>query len=250
MISDMLNLVKNFIDKELLNICACCDTNITVRFTGSVANTIKEINPEYASQIDIDSSMVQNMCANVQYLLDNSIVVLFDENYITESSQKNFFWVETVVHEFTHVCDYCHYAKMTGTQQISSLNRNKGLYYWSEFHAKYMGTKQMITFVKQLPAQCQGDYIEDVKKELHNFCTLQISFDNEMSYLYRCMHVIGTLLAWEEANLLLDSGSLVNNAISNIKDYIEPHKDHISVDDIDSFYDLLKHILEGLDNGP
>ena len=177
-------------------------------FTNDIAGKILEINPNLKYNPLFNIEQYQNLSGNVQFLDDNSIAILFDEEFLSESMQKNFCWIEVIIHEATHACDYYSNLGIMGCDTLISMQKCKSFWLWSEFHAKYVGTKHMLNYVKFLPQDDQNAYFNDLKRRIETFKQSIFSFTNTDLIIYEWMHIMGEILAWEESeNICIEFNS-------------------------------------------
>ena len=85
------------------------------------------------------------------FLDDETAVILINEAFLFDSIRKNFCWVEVLIHEITHYRDYKNNLGIFGHNTYDSMLSCCSFWYWTEFHARYKGTCQMLNYVNRMP---------------------------------------------------------------------------------------------------
>lgn len=217
-------IVNDFIQKE--NSGKSLPINDII-FTSDLMNDILRKDIDFDKNCNLTFSGYTILCS------DNTITILIDSNGLT----KNFFWIETLVHELTHAKDYCDYMQILQYENIKAMKNHRPLYFWTEFHAEYKGFDYMLPYVLKLPKEYIRQYIEDTEKRIEDFVNIkekQYSCDEK---IYYTMHLIGEILAYENLSINLDE--TLQRAItkkfdwfSEAKEFLKNHKESITISEM------------------
>jgi len=122
-------------------------------------------------------------------------VVLIDEIQFFEDEADPY--IHTVFHEFTHLYDYYFYCMDFGnvhllSNEIKNIKYFWDIYYWSEFHAKRIGSYLYIKYLEEkfkvagikLDFQTEN-LVDNINRSKTMFFQFQEAFTELMSYLGR-----------------------------------------------------------------
>lgn len=194
MIQTSLNLYH-----EMLEIEEAILGRININIVNSIPNTVFNVRPDLIDRgLDIDA--LENLSGYTLFLPDNSISVLIDESTLINNFIKNFCWIETLIHEYTHAVDYLTYFKVTKACSLDEMLTDLPFWWWSEFHARYLGNIIMLYFVKELPKNQQIQYNTQIFENVDSYLkSLNTSIGPQMK-MYQTMHIIADIAAFRELN--------------------------------------------------
>lgn len=123
---------------------------------------------------------------------------------VNSSLKKDYWFVETLIHELTHVKDYLEFSHFYCDGDYLEMEKHElfpSLYYFSEYHAKREGYIYLYQLLDQLDVNIEQSYDFDLKvNEYYNCLVNRLSFEikNTKSYVaYDLVRVLGILSAWE-----------------------------------------------------
>lgn len=190
----------------------CTNENCTVeqlpeiRIVESIWTEIENFRPDMAEKLNKDEI---DKCSGYTLPLDNETVsVLIDKTFLSNSTQKNFCWIEVLIHEITHCRDLNASLGLFNHSTYDSMLTYRPFWYWTEFHARYKGTLYMLDFVNGLPDEYRIAYEANMMKTL----------DTELVYItsdaiiemrrYRFMHLLGDIAAYNEKEFTIQSAEV------------------------------------------
>lgn len=204
-----------------------------ISFTKNISKSVKEKQPDLLEQPGFDKKQLLSCTGYTLFFPDNTAEILILEDNIS----TNFFWIETLIHEITHVRDFQEYLPIMRKETFPDLQRCTPFWYWTEFHAKYKGTYYMLAYVQKLPKQYQKQYIDDLENRIQKF-TIQLDCRADYRFkIYDTMHLIGEILAYNAWSIPISND--VCNAlyfkldwINDMKEFLAKHTEKISNDEI------------------
>lgn len=205
--------------------------NIT--FTKNILKSVQEKQPDLLEHSGFNKDQLIFSSGYTLLFPDNTAEILILEDNIT----KNYFWIETLIHEITHVRDFQDYLPVVRRQTFCELQECIPFWYWTEFHAKYKGTYYMLEYIQKLPNQYYQQYINDLEQRIQRFpLTLERRQDYRFK-MYDTMHLIGEILAYNARSIRISED--VCNAlyvqfdwINDMKEFLAKHTEKISNDEI------------------
>lgn len=176
---------------------------------------------------------------------DNTASVIVDISGVT----KNFFWIETLVHELTHTKDYCDYLKVLNYENIREMKKHRPFYFWTEFHARYKGFEYMLPYVLRLPEKYKQQYIYDTENRLKGFVDIKEKQCNSDEKIYYTMHIIGEILSYEKLSIYLDETlqqKITEKFVwfDETKAFLEKHTDGITTTEMVRLSMNMKNIFD------
>lgn len=190
-------IIKEFITKENDGIALPINE---IKFVSDVSKEILKIDPEVANTSDFKSNWKNDLSGYTALFSNNTATILIDNNDIS----KNILWVETLVHELTHVKDYCDYLETLNCENLQEMKKDRPFYFWTEFHARYKGFEYMLPYVLKFPEKCKEQYIRDTEIRLNKFIKIKNQHYNNDKKIYDTMHIIGEVLAYENSSVFID----------------------------------------------
>ena len=101
-------------------------SKITVNLTGNIFETAKSIRPDWIGTNKLNKEEIVKCSGYTLFCDDDSPIVLLDERFFNDSFSKNFIWIEVLIHEITHVCDF---IRNKGIMGHDSFLLNKCIYF-------------------------------------------------------------------------------------------------------------------------
>lgn len=131
--------------------------------------------------------------------------MLLDKRFFKDSVSKDFTWIEVLIHEITHVCDFIRNKGIMGHDSFDSMLQCLPFWYWTEFHAKYKGTLFMLDYVNELPEEDKRAYEEDLRSTADS--TVSFIQSNAVAEMkrYKLMHLLAEIAAYQEKGFSIPS---------------------------------------------
>lgn len=201
---------------------------------------------------------IENLCPDmVQKLNKNEIdkcdgytlfpnnetgLVLIDKTFLSNSTEKNYCWIEVLIHEITHYRDYKSNLGIFGHDTYDSMLSCCPFWYWTEFHARYKGTYQMLDYVSKLPDDYKMAYEVDILTRIDNILDFIKSDAKKEMRCYRFMHLLGDIAAYNEKGFTIQSEA-IERIFPDYLGYIDFLKSKDQSVDI-NFLTILRYHLE------
>ncbi len=129
---------------------------------------------------------------------------------IKNSQIENLNFIGTIVHEITHISDFINlynYNNASSFREVEESYEFDFFYYWTEYHAKYMGYKILRIFLfdyiqsELTPREEQLKLIREYEFETHKEKLLNIlkeidSLNMNVMIIYESVHFLSRINAW------------------------------------------------------
>lgn len=190
----------------------CADENYAIeefpeiKFVESIWEEFKTLRPDLAKMYNKED--IEKSSGYTLFLDGGAGVVLIDKTFFLESSNKNFFWVETMIHEITHYRDYKSNLGIFGHNTYDSMLNCYSFWCWTEFHARYKGMLQMLGWVNWLPDTERKNYETDMIQRLDSELVFITSDAIKEMRCYRFMHLLGDIAAYNENGYKIPSEAI------------------------------------------
>lgn len=177
-----------------------------IRIVESIWSEIENLRPDIAKKHGRDR--IEKCTGYILFLDDETAVILIDEAFLVDSIRKNFRWVEVLIHEITHYRDYKSNLGIFGHNTYDSMLSCCSFWYWTEFHARYKGTCQMLDYVNRRPDDERRKYETGMMESLDSeLVFIGSSADKEIRY-YHFMHLLGDIAAYNEKGFTIKSEAI------------------------------------------
>lgn len=239
-----MELFEEFLGVVLTKYCAnesCVAKALPeIRIVESIWSEIENLRPDMAEKLNKNEI---DKCSGYTLPLDNeTVLVLIDKTFLSNSTQKNFCWVEVLIHEITHYRDLKNNLGIFGHKTYDSMLICCPFWYWIEFHARYKGTLYMLDFVNGLPDENRIAYEADMMKTLDTELVYITSDATIEMRRYRFMHLLGDIAAYNEKGFTFQSAE-IEKIFPDYLGYIDFLKSKDQSVDID-FLTMLRYHLE------
>lgn len=180
-------------------------SKITVNLTGNIFETVKSIRPDWIGTNKLNKEEIDKCSGYTLFCEDDSPIVLLDKRFFKDSVSKDFTWIEVLIHEITHVCDFIRNKGIMGHDSFDSMLQCLPFWYWTEFHAKYKGTLFMLDYVNELPEEDKRAYEEDLRSTADS--TVSFIQSNAVAEMkrYKLMHLLAEIAAYQEKGFSIPS---------------------------------------------
>lgn len=190
-------IINNYIQKENQgNILPLKN----IIFTSEILKEIENLDADFNKNSNMDFSGYTVLHP------DNTATIIIED----VDMMKNLLWVETLVHELTHVKDYNDYLHILNYENMQEMRKSRPFYYWTEFHARYTGYVYLLSYVIKFPEKYKQQYIYDTEKRLYEFTSIKNSQCSVDDKIYYTMHLIGEILAYEKLSIYFDKELYLN----------------------------------------
>jgi len=238
----MINVVLNsYLSKESIPNDSSFP-EIAVNLTENIFVTIKSIRPDWIGTNKLNKEEIDKCNGYTLFTDDGSPIVLIDESFFKDSVTKNFNWIEVLIHEITHVCDFIRNRGIMGHNSFDDMLQCLPFWYWTEFHARYKGTLLMLDYVNKLPEEHRRPYEENLFSIADSTASLIQSNTVAEMKRYNLMHLLAEIAAYQEKGFSIPSEK-AEQVFPNFEDAIEFLKSKDNVVDF-NFLTILKLNLE------
>lgn len=202
-----------------------------ISFENDVVQAVLTLQPELADNTSLDKRELSNCSGYTCLFPDNTATIVIS----TENIGKNMLWMETLIHEITHVKDYKEYLHIVGAENFQNMLKIAPFWYWTEFHAKYKGCTYMLAYAKKLPPQDFQPYIDEMEKRIREFPSIINKRDDPNFKIYNTMHLMGEMLAFENQSIVLSRGICdeiyeMYDWFVDTKNFLSKHMDSFGMD--------------------
>ena len=211
-----------------------------IRIVKSIWSEIENLRPDIAKKQGRDE--IEQCAGYLLFLDDETAVILINEAFLFDSIRKNFCWVEVLIHEITHYRDYKNNLGIFGHNTYDSMLSCCSFWYWTEFHARYKGTCQMLNYVNRMPDDERRKYETDMMERLDCAPDFIRSDADKKIQCYRFMHLLGDIAAYNEKGFTVKSEA-IEKIFPNYLGYIDFLKSKDQIVDI-NFLIILQYNLE------
>ncbi|MBQ7950478.1 MAG: hypothetical protein IJ278_01990 [Clostridia bacterium] len=220
-------IIELFFEKEKVGINFPLNDII---LTDNIFQKVKELQPTLFTEEHFNKNQLLECTGYTLLFKNNTATVLIKNDDFT----KNFLWIETLVHELTHVKDFNDYLPIIKENNFYEMLHNIPFWYWTEFHARYKGYVYMLEFAQRLPEPYFQQYINDSMKRIEDFNTLFNGHEDYHLKIYYTMHLMGEILAYEYKGINIDDKSIAkeNNWFDKMKEFLRKHTENVSISDM------------------
>lgn len=242
-----MELIENYICGILDKYCAdenCDKEELSgirdIRIVESIWSEIENLRPDITKKQGRDE--IEKCAGYLLFLDDETAVLLIDETFLVDSMRKNFFWVEVLIHEITHYRDYKNNLGIFGHNTYDDMLSCCSFWHWTEFHARYKGTCQMLDYVNRMPDDERSKYETDMMESLDRELAFIRSHADKKIRCYHFMHLLGDIAAYNEKEFTIKSEK-IEKIFPDYLDYINFLKSEDQIVDV-NFLIMLQYNLE------
>lgn len=211
-----------------------------IRIVESIWSEIKSLRPDIANNLEKDE--IEKCAGHTLFLDDETAVILIEKAFFFDSTKKNFFWIEVLIHEITHYRDYKSNLGIFGHNTYDSMLSCCPFWYWTEFHARYKGTLHMLNYVNRMPDGERRKYEIDMMEILDSELVFITSDADKTMRCYHFMHLLGDIAAYNEKGFTIQSEA-IEKIFPDYIDYIDFLKSKDQTVDV-NYLVILQYNLE------
>ena len=195
-------------------------SKIRIELVDSIFGAIERLRPDMAEKYRQQKEEIEKCSGYTLPIKNETMAVLIDKAFFDDSTQKNFMWVEVLLHEITHAADFMNNKGIMGHNTFDSMLCCVPFWWWTEFHAKYKGTLYMLDYAMKLPEEYKKQYENIIFDTVDNIEGIMASNTVGEIKKYNLMHLFGEIAAYRERDLLIPSKK-VNCLFPDFINFIE-----------------------------